>query len=327
MFAAVPLFLIVSFVASFAFTPLVYAKEVPPFDEWLSTFKQEAAKNNISKATLDTAFVGVEPIPRIIELDRKQPEFTLTLDQYLERVISKNRIKKGREKFENNRKLLQRIESKYKVPARFITAFWGIETGYGRMTGGFNVIAALTTLAYDGRRSRFFTKQLIDALTIIDQGHVSVDKMTGSWAGAMGQTQFMPSTFRAYAQDGDGDGKINIWQSKADAFASAANYLSKVGWKNDQTWGREVLLPKGFDHSVVKLKTKKTLAQWQTLGVRRLFGKDLPTRDLLARIVQPDGPGSRAFIAYPANYNAILNWNRSDKFAIAVGTLADAIVR
>ncbi len=297
------------------------------FDQWLSEFKQEAIEKGISAAVVEQAFTGVKPIPRIVKLDRKQPEFTQTLEQYLDARVSKQRIEQGRKKYAENRELLQKIESRFGVQGRFIVAFWGMETNYGRYTGGFNVIAALTTLAYDGRRSAFFRKQLLDALTILDEGHVSIDKMKGSWAGAMGQTQFMPSTFKAYAMDGDGDGRINIWESKADAFASAANYLSRVGWRGDQTWGREVALPDGFDQRLIDNKTKKSLAQWQALGVRRLFGKDLPQRDLVASIVQPDGPGGRAFLIYPANYKAILNWNRSHKFAIAVGSLADAIVR
>ncbi len=304
-----------------------WAQAEAGFDQWLAEFKQEAIGKGISPAIVEEAFAGVEPIPRIIKLDRKQPEFTQTLEQYLDARVTRQRIKQGRKQYEANRQLLQQIESRFGVQGRFIVAFWGMETNYGRYTGGFNVIAALTTLAFDGRRSAFFRKQLLDALAILDEGHVSVDKMKGSWAGAMGQTQFMPSTFRAYAMDGDGDGKINIWESKADAFASAGNYLSSVGWRGDQTWGREVVLPDGFDHRLIEEKAEKSLAQWQALGVRRLYGKNLPQRDLVATIVQPDGPGGRAFLTYPANYKAILHWNRSHKFAIAVGTLADAIVR
>ncbi len=308
----------------------VYASPVEDggdFDAWLSQLKIEAINRGISANIVDQAFVDVKPIKRIIKLDRKQPEFTQTLDEYLNARINKRRIHLGRKKFKENRKLLQKIESQFGVQGRFIVAFWGLETNYGLYTGGFNVIAALSTLAFDGRRSEFFRKQLFDALEILDQGHVSVKKMKGSWAGAMGQTQFMPSTFKAYAMDGDGDGKINIWESKADAFASAANYLSSIGWDDQQTWGREVQLPKDFDIQLIEDKTEKTLPEWQTLGVRRLFGASLPEKNLSARIIQPDGVGGRAFIIYPTNYNAILNWNRSHKFAIAVGSLADAIVR
>ncbi len=297
------------------------------FARWLLDFKQEARKNGISDAILEEAFEGVKPSPRVVKLDRSQPETVQSFQDYFEKRVTPYRIELGRQQYRENRKLLQQIEARFGVQGRFIAAFWGMETSYGRFTGGHYVIAALTTLAYDPRRAKFFRKQLMDALTILDEGHITVDNMKGSWAGAMGQTQFMPSTFRAYAMDGDGDGKINIWESKADAFASAANYLSSIGWRGDQTWGREVLLPDDFDQALIKNKTKKTLAQWQALGVRKLFGENLPKRDLIAVVVQPDGPGERAFITYPANYSAILDWNRSHKFAISVGSLADAIAR
>ncbi len=304
-----------------------FANSSLSYEEWLSEFKKSALKQGISADTLERAFKGVTPQPRVVSLDRKQPETIQTLEDYISARVTSSRIKLGRKLYKENQALLQKIEDKYKVQGRFIIAFWGMETNYGRYTGGHYVIEALTTLAYDGRRSRFFRKQLLDALTILEQGHVTVEKMTGSWAGAMGQTQFMPSTFRAYATDGDGDGKINLWESKADAFSSAANYLSSIGWKNDQTWGREVTLPKHFDRRYIKNKTLKTLQRWQEIGVRKRSGQDLPKRNLKARVIQPDGKNGRAFIVYPANYNAILNWNRSHKFAIAIGTLADAIVR
>ncbi len=297
------------------------------FDRWLDEFKQEAREQGVSDETLDKAFVGVKPSPRVVKLDRSQPETIQTFQDYFDKRVTPYRIELGRKQYKANRALLQKIESRFGVQGRFIAAFWGMETSYGRFSGGHYVIAALTTLAYDPRRAKFFRKQLLDALLILDEGHITVDRMKGSWAGAMGQTQFMPSTFRAYAMDGDGDGKINIWESKADAFASAANYLSSIGWRDDQTWGREVMLPEGFDQALIKGKVKKSLAEWQALGVRKLFGKDLPARELMATVVQPDGPGERAFITYPANYSAILDWNRSHKFAIAVGTLADEIAR
>ncbi len=297
------------------------------FDRWLVEFKQEAREQGVSDETLEKAFVGVKPSPRVVKLDRSQPETIQTFQDYFDKRVTPYRIELGRKQYRENRKLLQQIESRFGVQGRFIVAFWGMETSYGRFSGGHYVIAALTTLAYDPRRAKFFRKQLMDALMILDEGHITVDKMKGSWAGAMGQTQFMPSTFRAYAMDGDGDGKINIWESKADAFASAANYLSSIGWRDDQTWGREVTLPEGFDQALIEGKVKKTLSEWQALGVRKLFGTDLPRRDLIATVVQPDGPGERAFITYPANYSAILDWNRSHKFAIAVGTLADAVAR
>lgn len=295
-----------------------------PFDQWLAGFKTQALEKGISQATLDSAFKGVEPIPRIIELDRKQPEFTLTLQQYLERVVPQRRMDTARKRLTENQELLKTISDKFGVPERFIVSFWGIETDFGRISGGYYVIAALTTLAYDGRRSAFFTRQLINALEILEQGHTTPDKMTGSWAGAMGQTQFMPSTFKAYAIDFDGDGKIDIWGSKADAFGSAANYLSKVGWKKELTWGRAISLPDGFDSKEIDRKNYKSLSQWNKLGVKRLNGKALPNVDVEAAMIQPDGEGTQAYLIYK-NFKVIRNWNRSDKFAIAVGTLADSM--
>jgi len=308
-------------------SPPAMANEDADFARWLADFKQEAREQGISDAILESAFEGVKPSPRVVKLDRSQPETIQTFQDYFEKRVTPYRIELGRKQFHENRQLFQQIESRFGVQGRFIAAFWGMETSYGRFSGGHYVIGALTTLAYDPRRAKFFRKQLMDALIILEEGHITVDKMKGSWAGAMGQTQFMPSTFRAYAMDGDGDGKINIWESRADAFASAANYLSSIGWRGDQTWGREVMLPDDFDQALIKGKVKKTLAEWQALGVRKMFGENLPKRDLVAVVVQPDGPGERAFITYPANYNAILDWNRSHKFAISVGTLADAIAR
>ncbi len=313
--------------ALFVLTGTTAIAEQQSFEQWLGELRQEAISKGISETTFDKAFKGVEPIPRIIELDRKQPEFTLTLDEYVSRVVPKRRVETGKKKMAANKKLLKKVAAEYGVQPRFLVAFWGIETDFGRLTGGNSVIAAITTLAYDGRRSTFFRKQLMDALQILEEGHIEADKMTGSWAGAMGQAQFMPSTFRAYAVDFDGDGRIDLWNSKGDVFASAANYLSNVGWNDDQTWGREVKLPKDFDKSLLGLETKKSLAEWDKLGVRRLSETNLPDRDMQASLIQPDeGTFARAFLVYD-NYRAILDWNRSHKFAIAVGTLADNIAR
>jgi len=297
------------------------------FSQWLSELKVEALQKGVSNKIFDEAFIGVSPIPRIIELDRKQPEFTLTLDQYLSRVVPKRRVNIGRKKLAENAALLKEVADKYGVQPRFLVAFWGIETDFGRIFGGYSVIAALTTLAFDGRRSDFFRKQLLDALMILEEGHITPQAMKGSWAGAMGQAQFIPSTFRAYAVDGDGDGKIDIWNSKADVFASAANYLSKIGWNDDLTWGREVELPKDFDMSQSSLDIKKSLEEWQRLGVRRLNDRALPKRNLKASLIVPDEkPTGRAYLIYD-NYRAILHWNRSHKFAVAVGTLSDRIAK
>ena len=293
------------------------------FAGFLDGVRSEARARGLKEATISSALDGLAPIERVVELDRRQPEFTLTFDQYMRRVVSAQRVEKGRARLAEHRGILDRVARAYRVQPRFIVALWGIETDFGRVRGSFPIIAALATLAHDGRRSRYFRKELFNALTIIDQGHISARAMIGSWAGAMGQSQFMPSSFLRYAVDHDGDGRRDIWTNRADVFASTANYLREVGWRDDQTWGRPVRLPSGFDPELLGLKTRKGLAAWQDLGVRRADGTDLPGRNLAASILRPseDGP---PFAVYD-NYRAILKWNRSHLFAVAVGSLADRI--
>ena len=299
----------------------------PPtaFDRWLVELRLEARASGIGDATLDAALTGIEPIPRIIELDRSQPEGRLTAAQYLERVVPRSRIEAARIRLARHRPLLDDVAARYGVQPRFIVALWGIETDFGRNTGGFSVIEALATLAYDGRRSAFFRGELLNALKIIDDGHISAHDMTGSWAGAMGQSQFMPSSFLSFAVDRNADGRRDIWTTLDDVFASIANYLSSVGWQGDQTWGRAVRLPGGFDDSLLGLETVRPIGGWQALGVRRADGGDLPARQLSASIVQPDGAGTPAYMVYE-NFKTTLKWNRSTYFALAVGYLADAMV-
>jgi len=295
-----------------------------PFGRWLEDLRHEALAKGVGAPILDRALRGLKPIARVIELDRKQPEFTMTFRQYLTRVVPAARVATGKRKLNENRALLETVAKKYGVQARFLVAFWGIETDFGRLTGGFSVVRALATLAHDGRRSSYFRKELINALKILDGGHIELSAMTGSWAGAMGQPQFMPSSFLAYAVDDNGDGRKDIWTTKADVFASAANYLARSGWKGDETWGRRVSLPEGLDQALASLKVRKRLSAWQDLGVRRIDGSDLPTRDLQASVVYPGKPGGDAYIVYN-NFRTILKWNRSTYFAVAVGSLADRI--
>ncbi len=294
------------------------------FHTWLSAFRDEARTEGIEEATLDRAFVGVEPIDRVIELDRRQPEGTITFDQYLDRVISDARVEQGRRMLRENRALLEQVAAEFGVQPRFVVALWGIETSYGNFTGGFSVIGALATLAYDGRRGEYYRRELLNALNVVQEGHIDVENMVGSWAGAMGQTQFMPSSFINFATDFDGDGAKDIWTSRPDVFASAANYLRNVGWRDDITWGRPVKLPEGFDPALADLDVVKQLSEWQRLGVRRQDGSALPTRDLNASIVLPGGVGGPAYVVYD-NYRSILRWNRSLYFATAVGHLSDRI--
>lgn len=323
-------FVLAMFVGAFAVPALAQEQD---FETWLNAFKAEALSQGIRAETLDSAFKGVEPIPRVIELDRNQPEFKLTFDQYLGRVVDQRRINKGRQKYAENSKLLEEIGQKYNVQPRFIVALWGIETDYGRVTGGFPVIASLATLAHDGRRSDFFRKQLMNAVTIIDQGHITADKMVGSWAGAMGQPQFMPSSFLNFAVDYDGDGRKNIWTSAPDVFASAANYLSQSGWKGEETWGRPVTLPKEFDRSLVDGKTRKPLAEWKKMGVMKAGGGPIPVVEgmqaalvLGAKSEAPNRDKAPVFLVYD-NFETILKWNRSTFYALAAGYLADRVSR
>ncbi len=298
------------------------------FQAWLEALRQEALAQGISQATLDQALAGVRPIERVIKFDRNQPEFKLTFARYYSRVVSQARIEKGRRLLREHAELLARIQQRYGVQPRFLVALWGMETDFGRLTGGFRVIDALVTLAYDPRRARYFRSQLLDALRIIDQGHISADAMTGSWAGAMGQTQFMPSTFLNYAVDFDGDGRKDVWGSTADALASGANYLARSGWRGDQTWGREVRVPAGLDPTLLGLERRQGLRDWQRLGVRRIDGRDLPRRNLPASLILLDGDtdNPRYFLVYD-NYRAIMRWNRSHLFAASVGLLSDQIGR
>ncbi|HJS31868.1 MAG TPA: lytic murein transglycosylase [Alphaproteobacteria bacterium] len=296
------------------------------FKAWLDGVRSEAQRRGLSKRAIDVGLVDVAPIPRIIELDRRQPETTLTFSQYMERVVPLARIEAGRAQLVDNRDLLARVSARFNVQPQFIVALWAVETDYGRITGGFPVIAALATLAYDGRRSAFFREELFNALKIVDRGHVDPREMRGSWAGAMGQNQFMPSSYLSYAIDFDGDGKADIWTSRADVFASSANYLSRVGWRGDEGWGRVVRLPEGFDTALIDhTKVQKPTAEWRTLGVASIEGRALGEEFRSAgSLVQPGGADGPTYLVH-ANYRALLRWNRSLYFATAVGYLADQI--
>ncbi len=295
------------------------------FESWLKEFKKDAAKQGISKDLLDDAFKGVEPISRVIELDRKQPEGKMTFAQYKQRVITQGRIDQGRRLYKKHRELLESTAAKYGVPAAYIVSLWGIETSYGNNTGGFGVVPSLATLAYDGRRGAFFRSELISALKILDAGHIDLKNMKGSWAGAMGQNQFMPSSFHAFAVDENGDGKRDIWTSLPDVFASTANYLSRSGWREDERWGRPVQLPAKFSSSLLGTDTKKSLSEWDKIGIKLPGGGDIPVVDgMKASVIAPDGLKGPAYLVYH-NFNVIMKWNRSHYFAVSVGTLADAI--
>ncbi|MCE2594951.1 lytic murein transglycosylase [Motilimonas cestriensis] len=312
---------------SLLFSGAVFAQaaEKPDYKTYLSAIKAEAIEQGISEKVAQQALSQAKFIERAVKLDKSQPEFKQTLDTYLPKAVPQWKIKQARDLYKKHRVELEKIGKDFGVQPRFIVALWGIETNFGGYTGNFDVVSALATLAYDGRREAFFKEQLFAALTILDEGHISLDKMQGSWAGAMGQCQFMPTSFLTYAVDYSGDGRKDIWQTKSDVFASAANYLKMSGWNNDLTWGRQVKIPENLDISLTGLKqSQKTLAQWQALGVRKADGSDLPTRDISAWLVLPDDEHGRAYLAYD-NYATLMKWNRSNYFVAAVGTLADSI--
>ena len=322
--------IIMNFLNLFKFLPLIififllpvssYAKA--NFHEIVQQVSKEAEQTGISNKVINEFKNKTKFIKRVIELDKSQPEFKLTLDQYLRRVVTPTRIKKANQKYKENKKLLASISKHYGVQPRFIIALWGIETDFGRLTGGFSVISALTTLVYDGRRYDYFKKELINALKIVDGGHISINSMTGSWAGAMGQCQFMPSSFINYATDWDKDGSKNIWTSKPDVFASAANYLKKVGWSNKITWGRKVFI--GNYKGEANGKKYNSLSNWASNGILKANKQKLPNVKLKARLIIPDGYKKYGYLVYK-NFDSLLNWNRSNYFAIAVGNLSDSI--
>jgi membrane-bound lytic murein transglycosylase B len=296
----------------------------PSFQIWLAAFKQQAAEAGISKATLDITLTGLEPNTQVLELDQRQPEFVQTFWNYLDARVTEKRIETGKAMLNQNAALFDSAEQRYGIPTRFLAAFWGIETNYGSYMGKTAIIPALATLAYDDRRADFFRAQLLDALRIVDAGNIPADDLLGSWAGAFGHMQFIPSTFLRYAVDGDGDGHINTLASLADAIDSAANYLRQAGWQVGQNWGQEVRLPKNFDWSQARLGHHKPIKDWVALGVTQLDGSPLPNQDQSAAILLPQGYAGPAFLVRH-NFNVILRWNRSVNYALAVSQLADRL--
>ncbi|MGI9260122.1 MAG: lytic murein transglycosylase [Gammaproteobacteria bacterium] len=297
--------------------------QVPEFPVWLEELRAEAIASGISEDTVNAALADVAPIERVTELDRNQPEFKLDFWGYVNRVVSDVRISQGREQLAQHRELLAEVSERYGIPEEILVAAWAIESNFGRTQGSFSVIAALVTLAYDQRRAAFFRGELFHALRILDDGHVTLDDMQGSWAGAMGQLQFMPSTFVDYALDGDGDGRKDIWTSEADALESAANFMSS-SWQPGYIWGRQVTVPDDFDTELEGLDTRRSLAEWQSLGVRTIEGDDLPGIEYTGSVVLPADALEPAFLVYQ-NYRMIMRWNRSHLFSISLGHLADRI--
>lgn len=295
------------------------------WQQWLVELRAEALGEGIRPALFDEAFAGIhEPNRTVKSLAKSQPEHRLSYYKYRDSRIDGYRIEVGRQKYKKYRELADEVAQYYGVDPCFIMAFWGMETSYGGYMGNFPVIKSLATLAYDSPRKDFFHKQLLYALHIVNDGHVTLDKFKGEWAGASGHPQFLPGSWMEYAVDYDGDGRKDIWESKPDTFASIANYMKKNGWHADEPWAIFVKLPKNFDPALQGKKIVKTVSEWNALGVRTEKGEPLPYTHLEASIIQPDG--GPVFLAFP-NYKMILKYNNSIYYAGSVGYLADKICR
>jgi membrane-bound lytic murein transglycosylase B len=294
------------------------------FADWRAGLRAEAIALGIPAAIFDRAFAGLEPNPRVLQLDDRQPEFTWTVWRYLDNAVTDGRVAEGRRHLQAHGRLLGAVEAEYGVPARYLVAFWGLETGYGSFMGDFDVVRALATLAYHDRRAEIFRPELLAALELAARGDVPLRRMEGSWAGAMGHTQFLPSTYLRHAVDADGDGRRDLWNSLPDVFASSANYLRAIGWRAEERWGRQVRVPEGFPWELAELSEVRPLADWRRLGVTRPDGRPLPQGDMDASLILPMGHRGPAFLVYH-NFRVILDWNRSIYYALAVGHLADRL--
>ncbi len=324
--------------ASLSTSVLAEQKTQADFDIYVAALKKEALEKGYDEALVDQALATAKFKKKVISADKNQPEVKETLETYLPKRVPQWKIDRARKLYKENQEVLEKVAKEYGVQARFIVALWGLESNFGKIQGGHSVIASLVTLAFDGRRETMYKNQLWAALDILKEGHITLDKFKGSWAGAMGQTQFMPTSFNAYAVDYNGDGRKDIWTTEEDAFASIANYLKQAGWNDDLTWGRQVKLPEGFDNAnILKRGTKtrsqwleywkdseRSLADWQAIGVRKMDGSDLPNVDVTAAMVMPDDVNGRMYLAYD-NYKALMHWNRSYYFATSVGYLSDRI--
>jgi len=306
-----------------------------PFEDWLRDLMAEAHDRGYGTDLIAQTLAGLEPLPRVIQNDRSQAELVVGFERYYRNRVTPPFVRRGRELAREHRRLLARIEEEYDVQRRFVLAIWGIETRYGRVTGGTPVFQALATLAWEPRRSDFFRGELFDALTMVSRGHIDAKSMTGSWAGAMGQPQFMPSSYLKFAEDFDRDGRRDIWRSTADALASIANYLGEWGWDDEFTWGREVRVTPTVREAIAQETARRTdgcyamrnmtermpLDDWHRLGVRRVDGRALPKADVEAGLVETD---TRSFLVYE-NYDAILRYNCAHYYALTVALLADQI--
>ena len=302
------------------------------FDAFLAAVRREAQASGVSAATLNRAFTGIRPNDRVLELDRRQAEFTQSWEAYRDGRLSQTRIDAGRRAFADNRALLGQVQARTRVSQRTVMGIWGLETNYGGFTGNFNVIEALATLAWEGRRAAFFRAELLAALRILEAGHIAPERMRGSHAGAMGQPQFMPTSFERLAIDFDGDGRRDIWDNRSDALGSIGNYLARSGWREGESWGFEVVLPQGFDAGFAEPSRPRPAAEWPSLdqwarmGVRRADGAALGQGPGAVIIPANQERGQQAFIALP-NFHAIRRYNPSNFYALTVGMLGDLVTR
>ena len=295
------------------------------FAACITDLQARARAEHLPTWVVDQVLPGLKQQPRVLELDRRQPEFTRTFAAYLNARVTPARIEQGRRLLDEYRPFLNELTTRYGVPGRYLIAFWGLETNFGGYIGRMRTLDSLATLACDQRRSDYFTGELMSALTLLDRESLTPDQMLGSWAGAVGHTQFMPSAYIRYAVDGDGDGHINLWNSERDALASGANFLSELGWQRGERWGREVLLPDNFPYDQSGLTNRRPVSEWKKLGVRLTSRARLPDSDLEAAIIVPAGHTGPAFLVY-RNFEVIMRWNHSAYYALSVGLLADRII-
>jgi len=306
----------------------------PPFEVWLAELRVEALTRGIREDVVNAAFSNLQPVAQILERDRTQAEFALDLTAYLKRRLTRRTLLTAQQMYTQYHELLESVGKKYGVQPKIITAVWGLESNFGRLAGLRPTIPALATLAYDPRRASLFRNELFSALEIVNRGDIELDRLKGSWAGALGQPQFMPSTYLQYSQDFDGDGRRDIWSSQADVFASVAYYLREHGWSDKTTWGREVKVPKAALDAIKKVPHREegcraeramtnrlSMKDWRKLGVRTLGGAPIPTGTLEASMVSD---GARYFLVYP-NYEALLAYNCATSYAISIGMLADRL--
>ncbi len=284
----------------------------------------KAKEEGVSQTTIDTLFPSLVHQDRVIELDRSQPEFVQTFPGYFSKRVTQWRTDKGKEMYAKHKDLLHTLSDKYGVPPHYLLAFWGLETNFGSYKGKMPVLDSLATLACDKRRSKYFTQEFLVAVKLMEREKLTREEMIGSWAGAMGHTQFMPSAYTHYAIDGDGDGQINLWASEEDALSSAANFLANLGWEAGYRWGREVQLPDNFNFQLSGYKNRQPLSEWNEKGIKKANGNALGEGDTSAYVIVPAGHEGPAFIAYK-NFRVIMRWNNSEFYAIAVGVLADRI--